>query len=96
MLFFFAIGGAIQIAVEWLLAVLATLAPIIGITIAVVCAIAAVLSIVMLIVAARVLVRAKRQWVRVVGRVVIALEIVATLAFAGVAVIAVSAVAIYT
>ena len=74
---------------------IAALAPIIGIGIGVVSVIAAILSIVVLVVAARVLVRGERSWVRVVGRILVGVEVVATLGSVGVAVIALAAVAIY-
>ena len=88
---FFLVGAAIQ----WLYETIVALAPIIGISIATVSAIAGVLSVVVLVFAARVLVHAERRWVRVVGRILIGIEIVATLAFIGLAVIASAAVAIY-
>jgi hypothetical protein len=81
-------------AVNWLYNLILELAPIVGIAIGVVAVIATILSVVVLVVAARVLVPARRRWVRVTGRILIALEIVATLAFAGVAVIVFSAVAL--
>jgi hypothetical protein len=79
----------------WLYEAIVQLAPIIGVGIAVVCIIAAVLSVVVIVVAARTLARAQRRWVRIIGRIIIALEIIATLAFAGVAAIAVAAVSLY-
>lgn len=80
----------------WLYEAIVQLAPIIGVVIAIVCLMAAVLSVIVIVVAARTLVRAQRQWVRIVGRILIAIEIIATLAFAGVAAIAITAVAIYS
>ena len=80
--------------VQWLYNLILELAPVIGIAIGVVAVIAAILSVVVLVFAARSIVPARRRWVRVVGRVLIAVEIVASLAFAGVAVIAFAAVAI--
>ena len=79
----------------WLYELIAPLAPIIGIAIGVISLLAAVLSVIVLAVAARVLVRSERRWVRVVGRIVVALEILASLAFVGISAIAFAAVAIY-
>ena len=81
-------------AVEWLYNLILELAPVVGVAIGVVAVIAAILSVVVLVVAARAMVPAQRRWVRVAGRIVVGLEIVASLAFAGVAVIAFAAVAI--
>ena len=81
-------------AVEWLYNLILELTPIIGIAVGVVAVIATILSVIVLVVAVRALVPARRRWVRVIGRILIGLEIVASLAFAGVAVIAFAAVAI--
>ena len=74
---------------------LVTLAPIIGISIAVVAIIAAVLSLLVLIFVGRRLVRSERLWVRNVGRGVMVVETLATLGFLGAAAVAIAAVAIY-
>ena len=94
MLFLFALGGLVQVVFEWLVATLGSVAPFIGVTIGIVCAVAALLSIVVLVVAARVLLRSSRRWVRVIAVLLIVAETLATVAFAMVAVIAFVAVAL--
>jgi hypothetical protein len=82
--------------VGWLWDVLVALSPLLGIAVGVVCVVAAILSALVAIVPARKMARAKRVWVRVLGWVLGCIEVVASLAFAGIAVIAFAAVAIYT
>jgi hypothetical protein len=75
-------------AVMWLAELLETLAPVLAVGVGVASVIAAVLSAAVLVVAVRLLLPGERRWVRVLGQVVVAVEVVAVLAFLGVGAIA--------
>lgn len=87
--------NAVVSVASWLFETIGPLLPIVGVAIGVVSAIAAILSALVLFIPARRMSRAKRSWLRVIGWVLLVSEVIATLAFAGVAVIAFAAVAIY-